>query len=122
MAQPSRTRYFKGKAPELAESDSDEEEDEEVQPIKPKFKELPKVDRNVVAGGAGRIIPEGGFSGASMKPKIGDLKNAKIDGGRVLKEEDLESEEESEEEEPVKPKFVPPKPPAGDEVGVEALV
>lgn len=85
IANPSKTRYFKGKAPEAApESDSEEEsEDDNVQLTKPKFKAVskpPPVDESLVAGGAGRIVPDGGVLG-----KVGmkmDLGGAQIGQGR----------------------------------------
>jgi microfibrillar-associated protein 1 len=73
LAKPSKIRYFKGKAPDAApESDSDED-DEDLKPVAP---EPVKIDKNVVAGGAGRVIPEGGMKIA--------LRDVKIEGGRVV--------------------------------------
>jgi microfibrillar-associated protein 1 len=56
MAQPSKTRYFKGKAPEaLADSDSDSDEEDDRKPV---VAEASKIDKNIVAGGAGRVITD----------------------------------------------------------------
>lgn len=93
MAQPSKTRYFKGKAPELApESDSDEDNDdqEEIQLTKPKFKAATKVlpiDPSLVAGGAGRVITDVGGIGKAGTGGIGmkmELGGAKIGGPQIF--------------------------------------
>ncbi|WVO16604.1 hypothetical protein L204_104283 [Cryptococcus depauperatus] len=57
--KPSKIRYFKGKAPTaLSASESDEEsEEEEVKPQKRQLKQI-QTDKNVVAGGAGRVITD----------------------------------------------------------------
>lgn len=74
IPKAAKIRYFKGKAPEAARSDDeDSDEDEETvtapQPV--------RVDKSLVAGGAGRIIPEGG----AIKVALRDVK---VEGGRVL--------------------------------------
>ena len=138
-ARPSKVRYFKGKAPDAApDSDDDSDEDEVLQAPEPV-----KVDRSLVAGGAGRVIPDG--SALASQKSTGEVKVAlrdvKIEGGRVVlpksakegaltrwtseaweliseeesSEEEDESEEEEEEEEKPKPKFGLPAAP-GDEV------
>ncbi len=84
MAAPSKTRYFKGKAPE-AMADSDSDEDEDVQ--KPIVKEPIKVDKSLVAGGAGRIITD--VSKIRQRPQhMGvkmELGSAKIGTGAPVK-------------------------------------
>ena len=74
LVKPTKIRYFKGKAPDAALSDSDEESDDE-RVIAP---EPVKTDKNIVAGGAGRIISDGG---ATMKVALRDVK---VEGGRVV--------------------------------------
>lgn len=73
LARPSKIRYFKGKAPDAA-PDSDSDEDEEG--LKQAAPEPIKIDKNIVAGGAGRVIPDGGMKIA--------LRDVKIEGGRVV--------------------------------------
>jgi microfibrillar-associated protein 1 len=82
LAKPSKIRYFKGKAPELAPSDSESEEDEAVEQERQKAEaeRRRKAEKNLVAGGAGRIIKPGQAIG-SMKV---ELKDVKVEGGRVL--------------------------------------
>ena len=122
--KPSKTRYFKGKAPELARSDSESEDDDEAQrPAKP----VQKRDENIVAGGAGRLITnkdvrKGLGKDGGVKMSLGDVK---IGGNAVKREaEEEESEEESEEEDEeetdVKPAYIP-RPP-GDEVCLRSAV
>lgn len=81
-ARPAKVRYFKGKAPDAApDSDDDSDEDEVQQAPEPV-----KVDRSLVAGGAGRIIPDGGT--LASRKGAGEVKVAlrdvKIEGGRVV--------------------------------------
>ncbi|WOO85041.1 putative protein [Vanrija pseudolonga] len=107
--KPQKVRYFKGKPVGAVASDSDSDEEEDV--VIPK-RTVPKIDENLVAGGAGRVIKEGK---PIIKMELGSVKVGG-DGGvkhAVGEESDEESEEESEEELP-KPKFVP-KIPGGDE-------
>ena len=139
VVKPTKIRYFKGKAPDAALSDSDEESDED----RVRVPEPVKVDKSVVAGGAGRIVPDGG---ATMKVALRDVK---VEGGRVVlpknakqgefmpeldieevaslpwavdetSEEETDSEEE--EQEPLKPKFAISRPKAvvKEEVGSES--
>ena len=75
LIKPTKIRYFKGKAPDAAPSDSDSDEDEDARPAAPP---PVKVDKNIVAGGAGRIVPDGG---AIMKVTLRDVK---VEGGRVV--------------------------------------
>ena len=72
MAAPSKIRYFKGKAPDAALSDSDSDEAEVEQKPQPT-----KTDKRLMAGGAGRVLQEG----AKMKVALRDVK---VEGGRVL--------------------------------------
>ncbi|WRT64687.1 uncharacterized protein IL334_001621 [Kwoniella shivajii] len=104
MAKPTKMRYFKGKAPDAppSDSDSDEEEEDQKQQIK-KRHEATKLDKNIVAGGAGRVILPGG---GGMKVELGGVKvgstNGKILNGGV-KEESSEEESSEEEDEEIKP-------------------
>lgn len=114
--KPGKTRYFKGKGPEVRNSDSESDEDDaRPEPV------AIKKDENRVAGGAGRIITnrdvrQGLGKDGGVKMSLGDVKI----GGPGPKPKREESEEESEEEEDeeevadVKPGYIP-KPP-GDEV------
>ncbi|ORX33934.1 splicing factor, Prp19-binding domain-domain-containing protein [Kockovaella imperatae] len=112
LVKPSKIRYFKGKAPDAALSGSDSDEDEEDQVSRPAPQPI-KIDKNVVAGGAGRIVPDGNV----VKMKVA-LRDVKVEGGRVVlpkaakqeesSEEETDSEEEEEEE--VKPQFSAPRP------------
>jgi microfibrillar-associated protein 1 len=125
VVKPAKIRYFKGKAPLLPTSDSDSNDDDNTPAELPK----PRMDKNVVAGGAGRVIPQG-TQGGGMKVALRDVK---VEGGRVLlggkdqgeedEDEDDDDEEETddeEEEEEVKAKVRSAvaviKPPGGDEV------
>lgn len=120
--KPSRTRYFKGKAPELANSDSDSDDDGEI-----KRPEPVRRDENVVAGGAGRLITnkdvrKGLGQGGAVKMSLGDVKiggpsGIKRETGAEAEESEEESEDEEEDEDEaeadVKPSAI--RPP-GDEV------
>ncbi|KAK4684965.1 microfibrillar-associated protein 1, partial [Tremellales sp. Uapishka_1] len=118
MAPPVKTpavrapkvRYYKGKAPDRpTHSDSDSDDEEHIAVAEPV-----KVDKRVVAGGAGRIIQQG-----DEKPKMKlALRDVKVQSGKVLiggqvpgakgaEEESSEEEDESEEEE-TKPAIKPP--------------
>ncbi|WWD00695.1 hypothetical protein V866_007630 [Kwoniella sp. B9012] len=104
--KPTKIRYFKGKAPDAppsdSESDDDEEEQQQQQQIK-KRHEATKIDKNYVAGGAGRVIMPGG----GVKMELGSVKvgGTKMplgkDGG--VKEESSEEETDEESEEEAKP-------------------
>ena len=72
LAKPSKIRYFKGKAPDAVIS-SDDDSDVEVAPPEPI-----KVDENLVAGGAGRIVRQ---PAPAMKVALRDVK---VEGGRVM--------------------------------------
>lgn len=78
LTKAPKVRYFKGKAPDAAPSDSDSDNEDEV---KPQQLELKKVDDRIVAGGAGRVIQQGDESLPKMKLKLGDVK---VEGGKVL--------------------------------------
>ena len=124
--KPSRTRYFKGKAPELANSDSDDDSDDDGEIKRP---EPVRRDENVVAGGAGRLITnkdvrKGLGSGGAVKMSLGDVKiggpsGVKREQGEAEESEEEESEEEEEDEAEgdVKPTAI--RPP-GDEVCPES--
>ncbi|WVW78342.1 hypothetical protein I302_100296 [Kwoniella bestiolae CBS 10118] len=107
VPKPSKIRYFKGKAPDAPPSDSDSDEDDDGQQqqhqqIK-KRHEATQIDRNYVAGGAGRVIMPGG----GVKMELGSVKvgGTKMplgkDGG--VKEESSEEETDEESEEETKP-------------------
>jgi microfibrillar-associated protein 1 len=82
LAKPTKIRYFKNKAPDAPPSDSDSD-DEDQQPVAP----VVKIDKSIVAGGAGRIIKpgarNGGLNGVGVGMKV-ELRDVKIEGGRVL--------------------------------------
>jgi hypothetical protein len=61
--KPHKIRYFRGKAPEAARDSDSDEDDEEQQPVQ----QPAIVDRNLVAGGAGRIIRNPGLD---IKQKV----------------------------------------------------
>jgi hypothetical protein len=112
--KPSKTRYFKGKGPELRDSDSESDEDDSrPEPVIHKRK-----DENYVAGGAGRLITnkdvrQGLGKDGGVKMSLADVQI----GGPKREESEEESEEEDEEEDEkvdIKPGYIP-KPP-GDEV------
>ncbi|CAD6570134.1 MAG: hypothetical protein TREMPRED_005606 [Tremellales sp. Tagirdzhanova-0007] len=91
LAKPSKIRYFKGKAPDAAISSDEDDSDVDVAPPEPV-----KLDKTLVAGGAGRIVKE-----PAMKVALRDVK---VEGGKVLVGGKLgvvkqEDEEDSEEEE-----------------------
>lgn len=76
-----KTRYFKGKAPTaLSESESDSEAEEDVD-IKPTYKQRQKQrleeERNLVAGGAGRVITD-------VKEIVREGAKAKMGGGMKM--------------------------------------
>ena len=72
VPKPSKIRYFRGKAPTAAAASSDEDDsDAEVASPEPV-----KVDRDLVAGGAGRVVRE-----PAMKVA---LKDVKVENGRGL--------------------------------------
>ncbi len=71
LAKPSKIRYFKGKAPEAALSSDEDDSEVETAPPEPI-----KVDKDLVAGGAGRIVKE-----PAMKLALRDVK---VEGGRVM--------------------------------------
>ncbi|RSH92283.1 hypothetical protein EHS25_008698 [Saitozyma podzolica] len=110
LARPSKVRYFKGKP--LDEAVSDESSGEEEPQPQQRIKRVapPVQDEDVVAGGAGRVIRQGGAVGMKM-----DLGGVKLGGVKppVKEEEEEESEEEESEEEDEKPKptFRKPAPP-----------
>lgn len=72
LARPSKVRYFKGKP--LDEAVSDESSGEEEPQPQQRIKRVapPVQDENVVAGGAGRVIRQGGAVG--MKMDLGGVK------------------------------------------------
>ena len=81
VPKPSKIRYFKGKAPDAAISDSDSDEDEENHAPP----ETVRVDKSLVAGGAGKIIPEGGVVRKIVEPRMKvALRDVKVEGGRVV--------------------------------------
>lgn len=136
LAKPSRTRYFKGKAPEAAPEDSDEDDDDEEDEDEQQRRAKARAKKaaiaaaeaekkaNLVAGGAGRIIRQGDMAGGQLKMELGGIKV----GGRAepvkreVKEEDEDSSEEEEtddedeEDARVKPAAGMPKPPGGESV------
>lgn len=78
-----KTRYFKGKAPTAlseSESESDSEAEEEVD-VKPTYKQRQKQrleeERNLVAGGAGRVITD-------VKEIVREGAKAKMGGGMKM--------------------------------------
>ena len=71
LAKPSKIRYFKGKAPDAAISSDEDDSDVDVAPPEPV-----KLDKTLVAGGAGRIVKE-----PAMKVALRDVK---VEGGKVL--------------------------------------
>lgn len=75
LARPSKVRYFKGKP--LDEAVSDESSGEEEPQPQQRIKRVapPVQDENVVAGGAGRVIRQGGAVGVKM-----DLGGVKLGG------------------------------------------
>ncbi|WVQ75954.1 hypothetical protein IAR50_005590 [Cryptococcus sp. DSM 104548] len=109
--KPPKTRYFKGKAPNAAasESESDEDDQEEVDFRQQNRNKITRLDPNTVAGGAGRVISD--VREISTKKNKGmeiNLGGAKIgrgvgDGGVKLEESSGEEESESEEEDPSPP-------------------
>jgi hypothetical protein len=105
--KPSKTRYFKGKGPEIRDSDSDSENEAPESVVV-------KKDENYVAGGAGRLITnkdvQKGLKGG-VKMSLADVQI----GGPKKEEEESEEESEEEEEEEVKSKARLIQPP-GDEV------
>lgn len=76
-----KTRYFKGKAPTAvseSESDSDAEEEEDVKPTyKQRQKQRLEEERNLVAGGAGRVITD-------VKEIVREGAKAKMGGGMKM--------------------------------------
>jgi hypothetical protein len=115
-ARPAKTRYFKGKGPELRDSDSDSDNEQ----VKPDPIATKKRDENYVAGGAGRLITNkdvqrGLGKDGGVKMSLADVQ---IGGPTPAKEESESEEESEEEEEEAKPKAgFAPKPP-GDEVSL----
>ncbi|RXK40951.1 hypothetical protein M231_01799 [Tremella mesenterica] len=113
LVKPPKVRYFKNKPLADVPSDSDESGDEA-----PVQQEPIKVDPNLVAGGAGRLITSKDLkSQPQMKVALRDVK---VEGGKLLiggevgrpmrppvkkeeEEEEEESSEEEEEEEDAKP-------------------
>lgn len=108
-----KQRYFKGKPGAEVRSDSDDDDEEDV--ILPTRSTAPKLDPNLVAGGAGKIMKmESSIKMDLSKAKIGDggVKHGEfaIADSRLTPAIGEESEDGSEDEEEVKPSFVP-KPP-----------
>jgi microfibrillar-associated protein 1 len=71
LVKPPKIRYFKGKAPDALPSSDEDDSDVEAplpEPI--------KIERDLVAGGAGRIVKE-----PAMKVALRDVK---VEGGKVL--------------------------------------
>ncbi|OCF32520.1 hypothetical protein I316_05700 [Kwoniella heveanensis BCC8398] len=126
MAKPAKIRYFKGKAPEAPRSDSESDsdnEDQQQQINRNKRQESSKDEQRYVAGGAGRLYTPGSGAPAKQGMKV-ELRDVKVEGGRVLlggqkpegvKQEESEEEEtdEEESEQDIKPKT------AGDEESSE---
>jgi hypothetical protein len=80
-AKPAKIRYFPGRAPQGApatsDTDSDDEEDEQI--VKPT---PAKHDDSSVAGGAGRVVQIGEMAAkGTMKLALRDVK---VENGRVL--------------------------------------
>lgn len=66
LARPSKVRYFKGKPLDEAVSDESSGEEEPQPQQRVKRVAPPVQDENVVAGGAGRVIRQGGAVGMKM--------------------------------------------------------
>lgn len=133
LAKPSRTRYFKGKAPEAAPVDSDEDDDDDEDEDEQQRRATARAKKaalaaaeaekkaNLVAGGAGRIIRQGDMQAGQLKMELGGIKV----GGKaepVKREakpeeessEEEETDEEDEEDARVKPAPGMPKPSGGE--------
>lgn len=120
--KPGRQRYFKGKGPEVVDSDESDDDEDNVEQQQSVTKAN---DESRVAGGAGRLITNrdmrrGLGKDGGVKMSLGDVKI----GGSVKQEQqgsdeddEEESEEEDEDEEEVKPPRIPGAP--GDEVRLD---
>ncbi|KAK8847484.1 hypothetical protein IAR55_005342 [Kwoniella newhampshirensis] len=131
MVKPSKIRYFKGKAPTAAiASDEDDSDDDggaaQARQEAVALEAKRKAERNMVAGGAGRVLQTGDAATKGSKvPKMKlELRDVKVEGGRVVlggrdggvkAEESSEEEETDDEEEEVKPGL----PKAGSEESSE---
>jgi hypothetical protein len=128
LSKPAKVRYWKGKplGAELDPEDSDEDESDEdgQESAVQKRKRLQaqqaaereaRIDKDVVAGGAGRVLRQGPAVKVDLKGvEVGKA----VPVAAVKKEEEESSEEETddvEEEEEVKPNVSIPKAP-GEEV------
>lgn len=135
LQKPIKARYFKGKpvgadAADLDDDDSDEDDEEQVD-IKPgarRFGVQPvEVDKDVVAGGAGRIFRPGQGVPA-VKMELGGVQLGKGKSQGWVEEEEVDDdssgEEETDDEEEElerKPELKGIKPP-GSEVGLWSLL